>query len=359
MTYRFSEYESLGHKRTLLFLVCMFFSSHPVLANEISASVIYDHSQILNSNNDQQSIDRALFVLAYERQITRKTKLHIEAQAFRGDNGAEIVGDLQVFSNIDESDFSRLYEVWIESLFLDDSLRVKVGKIDANTEFAFADSASEFINSSMGFSPTIAFLPTYPTPTLGALASVKTGQANQLVFGAFSDESQEFENVFSIVEYQLNRLSWQVKFGLWSYSGDVTSVDSQTIESSTEGAYATVENDLAWPVFNVQSARWFFQLGLSDGDYSEIEMHYGAGVMLQGFGARTLDSAGIGVTHITTSNLRGSELPSSETSIEFFYRYTLNDYLALKPNIQYIRSPAAIAEGKNTWVATLRAELSW
>ena len=40
----------------------------------------------------------------------------------------------------------------------------KAGRIDANTEFAALHASEEFLNSSMGYSPTIWGMPTYPLP---------------------------------------------------------------------------------------------------------------------------------------------------------------------------------------------------
>lgn len=66
--------------------------------------------------------------------------------------GADGVGEAQLYSNIDGSSRTNLYEAWFEQSLASDKLRVKMVKIDANTEFATVQTASDFLNSSMGFS---------------------------------------------------------------------------------------------------------------------------------------------------------------------------------------------------------------
>jgi carbohydrate-selective porin OprB len=59
----------------------------------------------------------------------------------------------QVYSNIDAASRTTLYELWFEQKWMAGKVRIKSGKIDANSEFAVVESASDFLNSSMGFSP--------------------------------------------------------------------------------------------------------------------------------------------------------------------------------------------------------------
>ncbi|HLO41073.1 MAG TPA: carbohydrate porin, partial [Phycisphaerales bacterium] len=63
-----------------------------------------------------------------------------------GRGGWEDVGDFQAFDNIQTGrNLDQVAEVWFEQRFLEnDRLRIKAGKIDANSEFAFLDSAGGF-----------------------------------------------------------------------------------------------------------------------------------------------------------------------------------------------------------------------
>ena len=62
--------------------------------------------------------------------------------------------------NADADGRTQIAELWYQQLFLDQKVRVKVGK-DANSEFAVPQNGVAFLNSSFGHSPTIA-MPTYP-----------------------------------------------------------------------------------------------------------------------------------------------------------------------------------------------------
>ena len=53
--------------------------------------------------------------------------------------------------------------MWLERRLLRDRLRLKVGKADANADFAGVFAGGEFLHSSAGYSPTIQGFPSYPT----------------------------------------------------------------------------------------------------------------------------------------------------------------------------------------------------
>ncbi|RKY21107.1 MAG: hypothetical protein DRQ55_05500 [Planctomycetota bacterium] len=94
-------------------------------------------------------------------------------------------GDLQVASNIEGPRRSILAELWFEQRLADDALRLKLGKLDANSEFATTQHGGEFLNSSFGFSPTVFALPSYPDPAYAALAAWRAVQGLQLKAGLF------------------------------------------------------------------------------------------------------------------------------------------------------------------------------
>lgn len=76
------------------------------------------------------------------------------------------VGDFQVLSNIDAGDFKQVSELWYRHGFLDNAYWIKVGKMEANEDFAGMDFGTEFIHSGAGFAPTIP-LATFPDQDWG------------------------------------------------------------------------------------------------------------------------------------------------------------------------------------------------
>ena len=98
--------------------------------------------------------------------------LFIQYLSVNGETGGTVdSGDAQIYSNI-ESDrhLDVIYEFWYEQAFADERIRLKGGRIDANSEFNFVDAAGDFAHSSAGFSPTIFPFPSYPEPATGVMA---------------------------------------------------------------------------------------------------------------------------------------------------------------------------------------------
>ena len=83
---------------------------------------------------------------------------------FHGDNGNLDCGDIQVYSNIDETPLDAFYSLWYRQDLFDERFAIKLGKMDANEDFAYVDNGDQFLNSSPGFSPTILAFPSYPDP---------------------------------------------------------------------------------------------------------------------------------------------------------------------------------------------------
>jgi carbohydrate-selective porin OprB len=80
------------------------------------------------------------------------------------------VGHTQFYSNIQSNprpeNELQLTEFWYQHSFADGALIVKIGKQDANADFAFVDLGGDCINSSFGLIPMVP-LPTWPNPGMG------------------------------------------------------------------------------------------------------------------------------------------------------------------------------------------------
>jgi carbohydrate-selective porin OprB len=97
----------------------------------------------------------------------------------------DFVGDAQVLGNIDSGrNIARVSKYWWEFGLLDDSVTVRLGKQDVNTEFLFLESAADFVQSSFGLTLAVA-LPTYPDPTMGAVVLAQLTDSWQLKLGVW------------------------------------------------------------------------------------------------------------------------------------------------------------------------------
>ncbi len=133
------------------------------------------HGGINTNDSDEYRGDLSLFVELHTQEAGWWNNgtffLHLQEQHGRGITN-EHVGDFQVLSNIDDDDFKQISEFWYKHTLLDDRLWIKLGKMEANADFAFVDNGVEFINSSPGFSPTIPLV-TYPNQDWGIVVGVK------------------------------------------------------------------------------------------------------------------------------------------------------------------------------------------
>jgi len=84
--------------------------------------------------------------------------------------GSRDIGDFQGVDNIETGDnVDQIAEFWYEQVLFDGAVRVKVGKIDANSEFAISNSNPYFLHGSAAVSPTAYAIPTYPNPAFGGV----------------------------------------------------------------------------------------------------------------------------------------------------------------------------------------------
>ncbi|MEM7621961.1 MAG: carbohydrate porin, partial [Planctomycetota bacterium] len=301
-----------------------------------------------------------------------------------------------------------IYELWYEQTLLDDRIRLKVGKVDANSEFNFVDVAGDFANSSAGFSPTIFTFPSFPDSatsvsifgtvvdtegfdlTLGyglydgaaAVDGVRTGARGPSTF--FSDNLSD--DYFHIWQADL---SWdelmssgsllkdgRVSVGGWYHDGDFDRFDGGA-EDGTFGFYLTGEirffdPDRGRPEFGVpktaaqaigqaggdapQRGLYLFgQYGWSDEHVSEITQHFAGGVVWRGpWASRPDDSVGIYASLVDLSDEPAAGFDDDEIAIDAYYRVQLSPAVFVQPELQYIINPSGDASIDDALVAGLR-----
>ena len=130
------------------------FEFHGFLKSEVSTDF---HSGFTGDGTDTRSLVETSVTLDLNKAVQWKgARFSASFHDYFGTNATNaLVGDVQGFSNIDARPMNRIYEMWFEQTLDRGKVRIKVGRIDANTEFAYVENAGDFLNSSMGFSPTI------------------------------------------------------------------------------------------------------------------------------------------------------------------------------------------------------------
>lgn len=301
--------------------------------------------------------------------------------------GSRDAGDIQVYTNL-ENDYHLdvLYELWYEQVLLGGGLRLKIGKVDANTEFANVEIAGEFSNSSAGFSPTIFGLPTYPDPAAGvnlfanlvdrggvsftlgygvydgaaAVDGVRTGNRGPATM--FS--SKRSDDLFHIAQ---GELEWdsigrfgagRLTVGVWHHTGDFERFDGGE-EDGAAGLFLTFEQQVSGRSQG-RGAYVFAQYGWTDDRLSEIGQHLAGGVVTMGtFPGRDDDSAGVYLSYADLSDAEGAGFEGDEFVIDAYYRVRVNGSVYVQPEIQYIARPSGGAGAGDALVVGLRVGIGF
>jgi len=284
-----------------------------------------------------------------------------------GENGSDYVGDAQGFSNIDDVSRTRLYELWYEQRLAEGRFRFKGGKIDANSEFAVVRVASDFLNSSMGYSPTILALPTYPEPKPGVNAFVVPWQHYQAGTGWFRvAEGLDMLIVEGGRDWRIVHagLDGRLSLGAWRLTGSIPCFDGDEL-SGTQGLYLVGEQSV-WShsrsdPAGEQRVSVFAQYGRANGDVSRFTRHIGAGLVVNGLlDSRSHDAFGIAITTVRfTSVPEAGYQYHSEVATEAYYKVPLGRYFSLVPDIQFIHHPGGLLVQKDALVFTPRVNLSF
>jgi porin len=179
------------------------------------------------------------------------------------------VGDFQVYSNIESNprpnNEFQMTEFWYEHSFADGALIVKVGKQDANADFAFVDLGGDFINSSFGLIPTVP-LPTWPNPSMGIAAFMDLTDLIHFqvgiydgspAFGAPTGGQWGFSTIGDFGAMSLYEVSLRPQFGpdgdlpgtyrlgAWYHSGNFQDTTTGNPVSGNHGFYASADQ-LIW-----------------------------------------------------------------------------------------------------------------
>lgn len=290
--------------------------------------------------------------------------------------GLDDPGDLNRFDGFatDKND-DELAEFWYEQYFFDKLLRIKLGKIDANTEFAFVDGGGDFTHGDSGVTPTILNLPTYPDPSVGISAFVYPAERFYAGIGffdgaagdglrtgghgfrtAFSDDKSS--DWFFIGEAGL---TWseccqlgagRVGAGVWHHTGDFARFDGGNESDGSTGFYCVLDQQLLRRGESVPEGQEdpnegkglfaFGQFGWADEDIAEICCHIGGGLTLRGtFAGRDEDAAGLYVSWADFSDSPGAGLPADQISLELFYKCTCTPACSIKPTLSYVTNPSS------------------
>lgn len=313
-----------------------------------------------------------------------RTIVYFDAYSIQGRDPSDDVGDIQGFSNLQAPDTEQLAEAWVET-WVSEQVRVKFGKVDFNSEFAFTEEGGEFVNSSAAITPTIVGYPTYPDPATsldlfwtpnefwhiglgvfdGAGAyGVRTGRHG--LRGFFDDDDGDaYLTVFEIGHGWIGGQRWgsgRLAIGGYHHSAHFDRFDGGT-QHGASGAYAVLDQRV-WrenptDAEDGQGIGLMAYVGCGDANVAAIARHVEVGATWTGaLDGRDDDVFGLLVTHAVLTDEAGAGFDGDETAIELFYKLQLTPALSLKPDLQWLLNPGGDPTLEDALVGTLRIEAS-
>jgi len=305
----------------------------------------------------------------------------------------ELVGDLQVVSNIDAGvQAARVYEAWIEQRLMDDRLSLKAGLYDLNSEFDTTESGGLFLNSSHGIGPdfsqsgengpsifpvtSLAFRAEYSfSDTLLLRAAVLDGvpgdpdRPRRTAVKLSSDDG-------ALLVAELNYLDERTKVavGSWRYTAKfedlvATAETGEPVERrGNGGAYVLAERKLARETADdAQGLSSWVRLGFADERFNPVGRYVGGGLVYTGpFAGRDEDQLGLafsrvrfGARYREAAAIAGEPVGRGETNVELTYRTAVAPWLTLQPDVQYVINPSGVPGRRDALVLGIRTELGF
>ena len=321
------------------------------------------------------------------------------------DPSANLVGDVFTVSNIAGYSTLRNIDLWIEQKLFDDKIALRVGQMEADSDFAISDYGSLFINSTFGW-PAFLYTsipnsgPNYPVGAPGVYLKLKPIEPVTLKFAAYQgdvyaqnvnnhgfDWNLSAENGFfymSEADYHYECfLPGQVKAGAWFFSGAFPSVNNpNTTLWGNTGYYGIIDQMLyrsPWchercHKLSDEGLGVFGRVSYEPSDRNFMDFYCDTGFNYKGIlPTRHNDVLGVGFAYGQVSN--GMRSPQSDLSsnptftppngfatalnyemaFETTYVAAITPWLTLQPDLQYIIHPGATSQAGNALVVGLRA----
>lgn len=354
----------------------------------LASSFTVDWSSVYSGGQRNVASTRHLFNFNATADLEKIVKLPgatVYADFYSGSmrGGSRDVGDLQGISGLDTGRaVTQLAQLWFEQKLLKDFLRVKVGKVDANSEFAFLQSAADFNHASVGFSPALTSFPSYPNPSSAVNVFIYPTEHLYAGVGFYDGSAAIGNNTGSLGPAPLFRGAeyvylaefggtWtkdssfgpgRAALGAYHHTASFTQFDGNTADN-TSGLYAVAEQRL-WSANSkldeAQSLWCFAQFGWANEDVSATHVHLAGGFVLRGtFPTREADTTGVYATWVNTSRAPGSPFTDDELALEVYYKVQVTGFLTLKPDLQYIINPGGDSNNDAAVVGALRLQIAF
>ena len=325
--------------------------------------------------------------------------VHANAYLIHGNGlSSDDVGNLLTITNIGATPGTRLFDLWLQQSFLDDTLSVRLGQLAADDEFFVSQYATLFLNSTFGW-PSILGVnlpsggPAYPLATPGLrirfafspswILSTGFFNGDPAPVGPGNPQSRDASGAVLRTDgglFWINELAYAAslgednlpgsyKFGGWYHDGDFAdqrfgslghplidpaSNEAPALHHGDFGFYA-IADQLLWRM-NGDSDKGlgvFFRAGGNPSDRNLIEFHLDGGLTCVGLlPGRDNDTLGLGMSYERVSANRRAlaadlraisgvnlPLPDFESAVELSYQAQLAPWWVAQPDAQFIIHP--------------------
>lgn len=305
----------------------------------------------------------------------------------RGAQLNEAAATLQGVDNIEvPSEGLRLFEAWIEQ-DLGGGANLRAGLYDLNSEFYANESAGILLSPSFGIGSELAATgpngpSIFPSSALATRLYVPVGggggflraavvNARARTIGDSGGVDLSFrDGVLLIAEVGKGKGPLRGSVGVWRYSRNPQDIyekglDGEPLRKPAQGAYVVVEGDLLSGEKRQLTA--FLRAGLADPHTTPFAGGFQAGLLLApALTLRPDSQLSIGLQHAWTSDhlrdqfsVDGIDPALGETGLELTYADNLTEWLAVQPDLQWIRNPGGDRAARDAVVVMLRVTASF
>jgi len=251
-------------------------------------------------------------------------------------------------------------EAWYEHYFCEERVVLTVGKVDLSNyvdgNAVANDETVQFLNTGLVNSLAIEF----PEDNgAGVHVGVYPAEWIELNFGwAESDADWEdlFDNSFGIAEVNIKPglldREGNYRLYVWTNGSDKAEIDGTDTDEDGWGVGVSLDQQLT------DNVTVFLRAAYEDDDVYEVESAWSIGAEVRGTKwNRENDALGIAVAQAFVND--DLDPDDTETLVEIYYSYAVNDQLSISPDLQIIDRPGGDSDNDTVVVLGARAQVNF
>ncbi len=295
-----------------------------------------------------------------------------------GEPSGELIGDVQVASNIEGRSSRFVYQLLIKQRIGDFNL--SFGLHDLNTEFMTSSYAGEYINSSFGIFPAVSLnipVPIFPVTSLGGV--VAYNKSNFDFVAGFYNLNHDYleEASFDLSNHTFHKgylgvaeMRYRIQNGEYKIGGylkdchpapDAEGITPEHGKRKGNGFYVIADQQI-YKTGNGISLGTFGQVGITPDQTNFAPEYYGLGVSAENFQKSYLPDfigVAVGTVNLHEFDAMGELMANrNETVIELTAKKELWERFTIQPDIQYILSPSGVYNNALVGILRLQVELN-